>query len=164
MSDDAPAGEPTLADVMALLREQADAIAGVAQRVESLRTGVDESLDAVAQRVGALDEKVDAGLLAVGARFDLIDARQLEAAQAVEALAGMAHTHQRELRELSIRFDRGAARTTARFDRVDAALRQVRGDVAELKADAALLESAVEEVRETVQRHLDDPHPHGNAA
>jgi prefoldin subunit 5 len=131
--------EPTLADVLA-------------------------AINAVAQTQAEHGDAIHAVRLDFAARGELDEARHVEVTQTLEALAEMAHTHQRELRELSIRFDRGAARTTARFDRVDAGLRQIRADVAELKADAALLESAVEEVRETVQRHLDDPHPHGNAA
>lgn len=90
-------------------------------------------------------------------RFGQVDA-------ALESLAGMAYTHERQLRELSVRADRLRAHVNGRFDRVDAALRQVRGDSAEIKADVALLESSVEETRETVQRHLEDPGAHGHAA
>lgn len=119
--------------------------------------GEEPTLGDVLAAVNALSERTDLG-------FSLMETRFGEMGAAIESLSALAYTHERQLQELSARTDRLRVHMNNRFGRVDAALAQVRGDLAEVKADAALLESAVEETREAVQRHLDDPGAHGHAA
>lgn len=114
------------------------------------------SFEGVLAAIAGLAERMDRRFAAVNAKIDDVNAD-------IEVLDTQARTQQRELRELSARFDRHATRMDRRFDRVDAEFGQVRADIAALKTETALVESSVEGVAETVQRHVEDPHAH-NAA
>jgi hypothetical protein len=111
------------------------------------------TLDGVLAAIAGLGERMESGFASVHAKIDNVNAD-------IEVLSTLAHKHERELDELSKRFDRNATRVDRRFDRVDAEFGQVRADIAALKTETALVESAVEAVAESVQRHLEDPTPH----
>jgi len=115
------------------------------------------TFDGVLAAIAALGERMDRRFAGVYGKIGNVDAD-------IDALMGLARTHQRELRELSARFDRIAIRVDRRFDRVDAEFGQVLADIAALKTETALVESSVEAVGEQVQRHLDDPAPHADHA
>lgn len=59
-----------------------------------------------------------------------------------------------------------AARTEAahRFDRIDAAIGQLRADVAAVKVDTGFLEAHADDQHTAIQRHVDDPGAHRRAA
>lgn len=111
------------------------------------------TFDGVLAAIAALGERMDRRFAGVYDKIDNVDAD-------IEVLSTLAQRHDRELRELSARFDRHAIRVDRRFDRVDAEFGQVRADIAALKTETALVESSVDAVAEAMQRHLEDPTPH----
>lgn len=164
MTRDEPGREPTNTELLAAINALAaaqrqhgetltthsQAIAGVAQRLESLHTGVDEALDVVAQNIDVLGEKVDSGFLAANAGAELEESRHTEVTQALEALAELAHAQHAQLAGLR---------------------EEVGGDV---RAAEARIASRLDDLRRAVHalktdfvRHANDPgahHRHGNAA
>lgn len=66
----------------------------------------------------------------------------------------------------AMRADLGDTRTEAghRFDRIDAAIGQVRADVAAVKVDTAFTEAHITDHQTAIQRHVDDPGAHRRAA
>lgn len=56
------------------------------------------------------------------------------------------------------------AEAVHRFDRVDAAIGQLRADVAAVKVDTGFLEAHADDQHTAIQRHVDDPGAHRRAA
>lgn len=68
------------------------------------------------------------------------------------------------LRDVLAAIQAGFTEVTHRFDRVDAAVAQLRADVAAVKVDTGYLEAHSRDQAEAITRHADDPHAHRRAA
>jgi hypothetical protein len=68
------------------------------------------------------------------------------------------------LRDLLAAIEAGFTEVAHRFDRVDAAVSQLRADVAAVKVDTGYLEAHSHDQQTAITRHAADPHAHRRAA
>lgn len=69
-----------------------------------------------------------------------------------------------ELRAMRAEVGEARAEAGHRFDRIDAAIGQVRADVAAVKVDTAFTEAHITDHQTAIERHTGDPHAHRRAA
>jgi hypothetical protein len=69
-----------------------------------------------------------------------------------------------ELRATRAEVAEARAEAGHRFDRVDAAVGQVRADIAAVKVDTAFVESHIDDHQTAIERHAADPGAHRRAA
>jgi hypothetical protein len=68
------------------------------------------------------------------------------------------------LRDVLAAIEAARAESAHRFDRIDAAIGQLRADVASVKVDTAYVEAHIDDQQTAIRRHLADPDAHRRAA
>jgi len=144
-----PTSEPTLANVIAALNEQAAAITALTSIVQQ---GFSHAMTEIAGTKA--DIKAQGRAIAeLSSKTTFVEANQNGVLNAMAEHRGEFRSHAQNMQAF--------VRDTAK---IGESVSRMAEDVAGIKADTAFVEGYVNDMHEAVQRHVADPNAHPNAA